>query len=139
MSPDGRIRFVALKYESGTNFSTAFGSRPEAWVRDGLFNIGFRKVQRTSFKMSSPPNSHLFILEYEGDIGNVKANYIQAELVQPDGRKYPLLTIGGNRYGIEKRHFAYWVLNGVPHLDRERTQLKVHLPEDAPTLLPLPK
>ena len=63
VSPDGRIHFVAVRYESGTSFSTAFGSKPEAWVRDVLFNVGFRKVQRTSFTMTSPPNSHLFVLE----------------------------------------------------------------------------
>jgi hypothetical protein len=139
VSPDGRIHFVAVRYKSGTSFSTAFGSEPEAWVREVLFDVGFRKVQRTSFKMTSPPNSHLFILLCSGDIGEAKANYIKAELVQPDGTKYRLIPVGGDRYGIQKRQFAYWVLSGVAHLDRQQSQLKVYLPEDAPTLLPLPK
>ena len=138
-SSDGRIHFVAVRYESGTKFSTAFGSRAEAVLRDILFDVGFRRVQRTSFRMTSQPNSHLFILEYVGDIGDVKPNLIQAELVQSDGTKYRLTSVGGNRYGVQKRQFAYWVLNGVSHLDRHQSQLRVYLPEDAPTLLPLPK
>jgi hypothetical protein len=136
-SPDGRIHFIAVKFESGTSFSTAFGSKSEAWVRDVLFDIGFRKLRRTSLKMTSPPNSHLFVLEYAGDIGEVKPNYIQAELIQPDGTNYRLIPVGGGGYGIQKRQFACWVLNGVTHLDRQQCQLKVYLPEDAPTLLPL--
>ena len=138
-SSDGRIRFITLRYDSGTSFSTSFGSKPEAWVRDVLFTIGFRKVTRTSFKMTSPPNSHLFILEYAGEIGDVKPNYVRAEVVQPDGTSYRLIPVGGDRYGIQKRQFAYWVLNGVPVIDRQQCRLKVYLPEDAPTLLPLPR
>jgi hypothetical protein len=62
-SPDGRIQFVAIELESGSSFSTALGSKAEAWARDLLFDIGFRKVRRMSLKMTSPPNSHQFVLE----------------------------------------------------------------------------
>jgi hypothetical protein len=69
----------------------------------------------------------------------VKQHSIQAKVLQPDGTEYPLITIGGNSYGFQKRQFAYWVLNGVPHLDLQGLKLKVFLPEENPAILPLPK
>lgn len=136
-SQDGRIQFIAVKYERGTSFSTAFSSKLEAWVRDGLFKIGFRKVARTSFWMSSPPDSHFVVLEYSGDVDDVKPNLIRGELIQPNGTNYQLLAVGGGTHGLRNRQFAYWVLNGVARLDRQQCQLKVYLPEDSPTILPL--
>jgi hypothetical protein len=138
-SADGRVRFLTLKWHSGTFFSTSFGSRPEAWLRDLLVKVGFRNVQRTSFWMKSPPNSHFFILEYMGDIGKEEPNQVPAELIEKSGIIHPLIPVGGNRYGFQKRQFAYWVLNGVPEMDREGCQLKVYLPPEKPAILPVTK
>jgi hypothetical protein len=114
------------------------GNRVEAWIRDALFDAGFRKIAKTSLKMSSPPNSHLFILEYASDSESEKSKIIRAKLIQKDGIEYDLITVGGGTYGLQKRQFAYWVLNGFPTLDPKESSLKVYLPETAPTELPLP-
>ena len=115
-SPDGQIRFIRVNYQRGTLFSIALGSRVEAWIRDTLFDLGLRRVTRTSLKMSSPPNSHVFVLEYSGDTGDMQPNLIRAELVRNNGMQYDLISVGSGPYGIQKRQFAYWVLNGVERL-----------------------
>ncbi|MEK7683963.1 MAG: hypothetical protein AAB466_00925 [Verrucomicrobiota bacterium] len=51
--------------------------------------------------------------------------------------QYDLISVGSGTYGIQKRQFAYWVLNGVERLHPQEWQLKVYLPKDVPTLLPL--
>jgi hypothetical protein len=137
-SSDGSVRFLEVQYYRGTNFSFAFGGRFEARVRDALFAAGIRRIQRTSFKMTSPPDSHVFVLEYSANLGQLKPNVIKAELVADTGRTYDLVTIGGGEYGISKRQFAYWVLNGVTNINLEECRLKVFLPPDIPSLLPTP-
>jgi hypothetical protein len=136
MSSDGKISFISASYYTGTNFDITLGSSMENSVRQLLWNCGFRQVQRMNLKMKSPPDSHVFVLEYDGDPGDQWSHEIRAELVT-DTKTYPLIQVGGGLYGLQDRQFAYWVLKGVTNVMMAQGHIKIYLPQNAPTALPL--